>query len=135
MFSFFFSSKRSFAALLRLSESIVNTKTTALTHYIPKFMQTLHARRAGLAYLWPFPVQVGQIAPFKYSLKRELQIYFGLNFVMCYFIFGWGEVWLQMVKTYFAAFALFFNGVRICTHHRVSVEYNLHQLGGSLSIK
>ena len=25
-----------------------------------------------------------------------------------------------MVKTYFAAFALFFNGVRTCTHHRVS---------------
>ena len=37
-------------------------------------MQTLRARKAGLAYPWPFPVQVGQIAPFKNSFQRESNI-------------------------------------------------------------
>ena len=50
-------------------------------------MQTLHTRKAGLAYLWPFPVQVGQIAPFKHSLQRQLQI-FWLEFCNVTFLDG-----------------------------------------------
>ena len=52
-------------------------------------MQTLNECKAGLAYLWPLPVQMRQRELLKHSLQRELQI-FWLEFCYVPFFNGVG---------------------------------------------